>query len=303
MAKGDGLTHNQHYIPQVYLRGFSKDDNSVFFFDLASCKSSNKAVPVKTICVKRDLYEAKDEQGDYLFANHIEKALCNLEGMFSEYRTKLKNKAFNKENYRTKCFLTHEEKGFWITYVAVQIMRSPKVLSVAKNFSKEFFQDNVSEYKSENIALSSCLPFFSELFEENENAFSTFLKPMLNMSFNIGVAQGDKELFTSDNPVYIRANGSCDEYDIIIFPISSKLCLVMFGEEYKEYYRKNSLFPIDEEMLKKINRTIVWSADRMLFSSKRLSKKQEEEICRIYKQRVEGDERLFGDSDLNHTTN
>lgn len=73
MAKGDKLIHNQHYIPQVYLRGFSCDGNSVFFFKLTSYESSKKAVPVKTICFKHDLYEAKTEQGDYLFANHIEK--------------------------------------------------------------------------------------------------------------------------------------------------------------------------------------------------------------------------------------
>ena len=47
MAKGDGLTHNQHYIPQVYLKGFSESNNSVFL-NLTSCKNSSIAVPVKT---------------------------------------------------------------------------------------------------------------------------------------------------------------------------------------------------------------------------------------------------------------
>ncbi len=74
MAKGDGLTHNQHYIPQVYLKGFSESNNSVFL-NLTSCKNSSIAVPVKTICFKHDLYETKNEQGDYLLANHTEKFL------------------------------------------------------------------------------------------------------------------------------------------------------------------------------------------------------------------------------------
>lgn len=293
MAKGDGLTHRQHYIPQVYLRGFSVDGVRVFFFDLTSCKSSGVAVPVKSICYEYDLYEAKNEQGDYLFANHVEKSLANLERMFSDYCIKLKSKAFLKENFKTKCFLNHEEKYFWITYVAVQIMRSPKVLSIAKNFTKEYLKNNISKCKAENIALSDCLPFFTELSEESENAFCSFLNPMINMNLNIGVIQGDEELITSDNPIYIRANWPCEEYDEIIFPITSKLCLYMYGGKYKTIHKKNCLFLIEKEMVKEINSSIAYRADKMIFSAKQLNKKQEDEICRIHKCRLEDDKRIF----------
>lgn len=278
------------------MRGFSDDGNSVFFFNVTSFESSMCAVPMESICFKRDLYEAKNEQGDYLFANHIEKTLANLERMFYDYRTKLESKAFIKENFRTKCFLKHEEKFFWITYLCVQMMRSPKVLSIAKEFCKENLQNDVSTNKAENIALSYCLPFFTELTEESVSAMSSFLDPMLNMSVNIGVMQGDEELFTSDNPVYIHANWPCKEYDKIIFPISSKTCLFMYGGEYKKVYNKNGLIPIDEEMLKEINWSIAYNADKMIFSAKRLNRKQEKEICRIHKLRLEDDKRIFGNS-------
>lgn len=296
MAKGDGLTHNQHFVPQVYLRGFSDDDIRVFYYDLTSCKSSRVAVPVKSICFEYDLYEAKNEQGDYLFANHIEKSMAILERMFADYRKKLERKGFLKENFITKCFLTHEEKIFWITYISVQIMRSPKVLSIAKNFSKEYLKNDVSMCIAENIALSYCLPFFTELSEDSQNAFCSFLNPMLNMSFNIGVIQGDEELFTSDDPIYIHANWPCEEYDQIIFPITSKLCLFMYGGEYKAVHKKNCLFPIEKEMLAEINRAIAYRADKMIFSAKQLNKQQEDEICRIHKIRLEDDERILGDS-------
>lgn len=299
MAKGDKLTHNQHYIPQVYLKGFSESNNSVFFFNLTSCENSRMAVPVKTICFKHDLYEAKNEQGDYLLANHIEKILANLERMFSKYRTKLENKAFNKENYRTNCFLTHDEKIFWITYLSVQIMRSPKVLSIAKSFCKENLLGSIEVCKAENIALSYCLPFFTELSVESISALNTFLDPMLNMSFNIGVIQGNEKLFTSDNPIYILANWPCKEYEKIIFPITSKLCLFMYGRKYKKIYKKNCLIPIGEEMLKEINWSIAYRADEMIFSANRLSKKQKEDICKIHQQRIEDDKKLLDDSIFN----
>ena len=289
MIKGDGITHKQHFVPRAYLKGFSLDGKGVFFFNLTSCESSKIAVPVKSVCVEHDLYEAKNEQGDYLFVNHIEKSLAILERMFFSYRTKLEKKAFVKENYRTKCFLTSEEKSFWAAYLLVQIMRSPKVLSIAKNFSIESLHNDVSIYTAENIALTSCLPFFTELSEESINAFNLFSKPMLNMSFNIGVIHGDGELFTSDNPIYIHANWPCKEYDKIIFPISSKICLFMYGGKYKGIYRKNALFPINEEILKEIQWSIAYGANNMIFSAKHFNKKQEKEICRIHKLRLEDD--------------
>lgn len=295
MAKRDGLTHKQHYVPQVYLRGFSADKNSVFFLNLTSYESSKCAVPVESVCFKRDLYEAKNEHGGYVFENHIEKALGNLERRFSDYREKLERKAFDKENFKTKCFLSNEEKCFWIVYLSVQIMRSPKVLSIAKNFCIESLQGDVSICKAENIALSYCLPFFTDLSVDSINALSSFMNPMLNMSFNIGTIHGNEELFTSDNPIFIHANWPCEEYDKVIFPITSKLCMFLYGGVYKKGRNKNVLLPIDEKMLNEINWSIAYNADKMIFSANRLNKNQEKEIRRIHKLRLEDDKRILSD--------
>lgn len=298
MANGDKMTRKQHYIPQVYLRGFSTDDKNIFFFNLASSESSKIAVPIKSICYKQDLYEARTEQGNYLLENHIEHALENLERRFSDFRTRLEHKAFLRENYETQCFLDSEEKSFWITYLCVQIFRSPKVLSIAKDFCKKALKNNINMYRAENIALSYCLPFFTGVSEESVSAINSFLNPMLNMNINIGVVQGNEELFTSDNPVYIHANWPCKEYDKIVFPISSKLCLFMYGGEDKKTYGKNRLVPIDKEMLRNIYWSIAYRADNMIFSARHLDRMQEKKIRRIHKLRLKDDKEKFRSSEF-----
>ena len=68
MANGDKRTRKQHYIPQVYLRGFSpeykqKDSRgkdilkyTIHCFDLEKMKQYPKAVPIDSICFEKDLY-------------------------------------------------------------------------------------------------------------------------------------------------------------------------------------------------------------------------------------------------------
>ena len=106
------MTKKQHYVPQVYLRGFSTDNKQIWSYMIDSL-DNGKYVPIESICREKYLYEVKDDEGNWLAPNRIEKKLSILEGMFAENLRILEKKAFLKENYRTKCFLTKDEKTFW----------------------------------------------------------------------------------------------------------------------------------------------------------------------------------------------
>ena len=108
---------------------------------------------------------------------------------------------FLKENYRTKSFLTTEEKTFWKLFVAVQMMRSPVVLREANTVVKELADGQLTDNQIRALAVSQCLPLFSELKPEDKNVFTVFLKPLLTMSTAIGVDENGT-MFTSDDPVY-----------------------------------------------------------------------------------------------------
>jgi hypothetical protein len=66
-------TKKQHYVPQIYLRGFSSDEEFVIRNELESqCIVSSKPVPIQSICREDFLYEIKDSEGSYIALNFIE---------------------------------------------------------------------------------------------------------------------------------------------------------------------------------------------------------------------------------------
>ena len=86
MPNGSNRTRKQHYVPQVYLRGFApqyvyqsreKNKNSktkygVFYYDLQERTQSKIAVPIKSVCFENDLYEKmlKKNEGHESFVLH-----------------------------------------------------------------------------------------------------------------------------------------------------------------------------------------------------------------------------------------
>lgn len=237
---------------------------------------SGKLVPIESVCREKFLYEVKDDGGNLLGPNYLENVLCHLEGLFAKNLRALEKKAFHKENYLTKCILTSEEKAFWKAYIAIQIMRRPEVIQATHDVLTEFLGDQLSENKIHTVALTQCLPFFSEIKPEDRSALSVFLQPLLNMSIAIGVDESGS-LFTSDSPVYCyysdRENlAEAKEYDKIILPLTPKLVMILFGGETARHYRNNRLIPVDNEDLKEIKLSIAYAAQRWIYSQKELSK-------------------------------
>jgi hypothetical protein len=124
------------------------------------------------------------------------------------------------------------------------------------------------------LAVSQCLPLFSELKPEDKNVFNVFLKPLLSMSTAIGVDENGT-MFTSDDPVYCYSSQrenvlQIEEYEKIVFPLTSNLVLLMFGGEMAKEYDRNRLFPLDYEAQEDIKLSIAYSAENRVFSKTKL---------------------------------
>ena len=290
MPNGNKPTVNQHIVPVAYLKGFSDDKKNVYFYDIENKISPGKAVPIKSILYKKNAYELRNAEKDIIYTNYIENCLSQLEKLLPEYISSIERKAFYRENHNISSFLTSEEKTFWITYITIQILRTTTVLSVAKEFCDINLAKNIGKHNAENLALSYCLPFFEEIHEDDMNAFSVFVKPFCSMSFDVGVVEGDKSIFTSDNPVYVEAPiWPCEEYRKVIFPITSKICLFMYGQEEKKYHKRNGLFPIVPEVLEEILWSVSLRADRMIVSGTNFTEQEMEIIRKARKDRIEND--------------
>ena len=268
------FSKKQHYVPQVYLRGFSEDNARIWSYSLDPM-DSGKLVPIKSVCYVKNLYEIRKNDGELVAPNWIENVLSKFEGMYAEHLRALKRKAYNKENYSTKCFLSTEEKSFWKFYVTLQMMRSPSVLRKAQMITDELNENRLLDYKTSSLAVYLCLPFFGEMKPEDRNAFVFFLKPILNMSIAIGVDESET-LFTSDNPVYCYSPQKditlLEEYERIVMPLTSSLVLIMLGGEVAKGHDKNRLFRLSEEDQRIIRTSIAYTARLRVFSKKELGK-------------------------------
>ena len=72
-------TKNQHYVPQVYLKGFSRDEIHVYRNEMIEDRIvSSKSVPIESIFREKYLYEIKDSKGSFIAINHVEKCLSAL---------------------------------------------------------------------------------------------------------------------------------------------------------------------------------------------------------------------------------
>lgn len=301
MPTKKNVTKNQHYIPQVYLRGFSPDylrkkekakpveKYTIYRYKLGEKEQQKIAVPIKSICYEKYLYEMMDEQGQTIMPNYFECCFSELERMFGEYRKKLEAKVFVQDNFYTKCFLTEDEKIFWTTYMVFQILRVPQILHCAEENCKTIWKNEVSDIQARNIARRFTLPFLKKIKENDIEIylFDFLWKPMKNMSFGIGVDPEGK-IVTSDKTVFIysgREEIPCEEYERVIFPISSQICLFMFGGKDKQIYNKNFLFPINEKDREEILKSMAVSAYRNLYSNHFLGREEIRYIKEVEKDR------------------
>lgn len=217
-------------------------------------KQKYESVPIKSICYSKYLYEVTGHSGEIVLPNYLEHFFAGIEKMFSDFRSGLERKAFIEDDYRTNCFLTNDEKVFWVTYIIIQILRTPQILEIAESLSIETWGDNVSSKQAKNIARKLCLPFFKEIDESSNEAFiiNALFEPMKNMSLCVGIDRS-KSIITSDKPIYVCGSDfPCEEYDEIIFPVSSELRLFLFGNENKAKYRKNFCSPLEMKSNKKL---------------------------------------------------
>ena len=280
MPKDGNITKRQHYIPQVYLRGFSTNYQdarrdlpsskcNIYCYDLMGNNKIMDPVPIKSICYEKYLYEITDSDGGFLHINHLEKFFSELERRFGCYRSKLERKVNIENNYKINCFLSTDEKLFWVTYISIQLLRIPQILKIAKETNLEIFGDKINEDQAKNMARMMCLPFWTKLEEGKKEVMvlESIFKPMLNMSFRVGFDR-KAGIITSDRPAIIKSGEfPCEEYTRVVFPVTAQICLFMFGKEERRVYPKNSLFLIGDEQRRDINRMVRKYAFKNIYSN------------------------------------
>ena len=285
MEEKDLPKKRQHFIPQVYLRGFSPEyepleklqiPNSkytIFAYDIEkNAYDSMKSVPISSVCCKDLLYEIYGKDGQIIFPNWLENYFQQLEIMYGKYRGKLERKT-NKENIGMPDFLTTKERTFWITFITIHLLRNLYALSEAEKVIKEMMSNHASDKEIKSIVRKYCLPFFQEIKTDSCDIkiFERVLTPMLKMHFAVGM-DFDNRIITSDKGATIIAKElSVTEYDKVIFPITSSICLFLFSDENVLGYQDNVLYKLTEDGRNHVTTNVVLDAYRKIYSNHRFS--------------------------------
>ena len=243
------FTVDEHYLSQVYLRGFvpgytpgeTYDKKKKYFiwrYDVVSGEQIE--VSTKSQCSVDNLYELFGKNGEYLLRNHLEKAFGDIEKKFASQRLKLEKKAYYKDNTKTKCFLDKDEKDFWVLFIVLQILRHPDTIDSAAKLAKEIIDRSLSDQQARNFALSHCAPFVYEADENNKTTqlLIDMAAPMRGMDFTV-LYDEEGRFITAEKSVYVEAKAHPEktlDYKLVVFPITSFLCLALTknaGERYK----------------------------------------------------------------------
>lgn len=277
MKQRKEITVKQHYIPQFYFRNFSEDQKRIYQINLKEITSS-KLVPIESICFKKNLYELRDDNDEYIHRNMIENKLSEFEGILSSLISSISHRSKVPQNYKTKCFLTSKEKQQLIFFLALLICRNDKMINVAKEMSEDAFKGLLSRNKSHNFAIITCLPFGNTTDESRRNLFDEAKKLFNNLSFQLFVADCDL-FFTSDFPLVLHGeNQPSPKLDKVIFPLSSKIVLVMKPKEKTKKECMNCLVRPDKKDIVDFNCEIIRHSHKWLYSKKPFTDKMIEWI-------------------------
>ena len=169
MEEKDLPKKKQHFVPQVYLRGFSPDYKRLGKSDIPKEKftiysynlekgsyDSTEAVPISSICYKKKLYEIYGSDEKIIFPNWLENYFCALENMYGEYRTELERK-IHRENIGISSFLSKKERVFWVTFIAIHLLRNAFALSEAEAAIKELSNTDVSDKEIKSVVRKLCI--------------------------------------------------------------------------------------------------------------------------------------------------
>lgn len=283
----NNMTKDEHFVPRTYLKGFSFDGTHIYEYRMRDSFQPTCAVKVDSICHERYLYEVRDQNDNIVLPNQVEKQFCNIEGVFSSYRNQIEKKAFIKSNFQSTLFLTAEEKAFWKFYIAVQMLRVPKVLEIAESIIENEFPIKLKKNMAKVFALDGCLSSPTKDSIVSTSIVNEYYHTFEKMSIAVGVDDSDS-IITSDDPVYAYSpTQSHDNVEEIIFPLTSKLVIYLYGGQMKSQVRKNFLFPIDASELERIHNNIAYSANEWIYSKRPLSKEEKQIVDKAHADRVQ----------------
>ena len=266
----DNITHNEHYIPQFFIKQFyateTRPDKNmkqgmVCCYDLPNTKQHPAHSP--DVFWEEDLYETAflDENVANLLrkdseletcVNYFENEFCKIEKEAGKYFKKL---LFDCNTYPDKStILSCSQVNYFIKYIVLQLLRTPQYLEMQiEALDEAIFKGEKMFAKNSSIKMTEKHYMLREITTPNSLFVNNIYKFILfNHDICVFRLNTDDSFFSSNVPVFLFDYTGCGnifENTTIAFPISPKYCITLLRCEYKKHKNINKkLIYVDKKV-------------------------------------------------------
>lgn len=275
MSTKSNDTRDEHYIPIMYLKGFSEikgksNKEKVLLWQFRTSTKEHIAVPVnaRTICFEKDLYELTSQDGTFIAQNIIENRLSQFEAKVAGVIRCIQERSKNEDCFYCPHVLNDEEKSILIIFMTLLIYRDPKTIKRGATFLEKSQGMNADEAR--NYTLLNLLPLGIDSDWDENTLIIEATKHLCGMTFQIGVAPDDC-IITCDRPVIEWKPYENELYGrprAVVFPLTSRLVLYMYPIETVPTGDHCFFFKMDEKQIEDVQYNVVVSSREWIYSKK-----------------------------------
>lgn len=174
------MTHDQHVVPQVYLKSFA-DGKTCYVID-----GYGKIRPksIEGICYENDYYELRNTEGKIVYENLFEKAVYQkIETAYSNY---LDDLFFALKTVSVKRFLKLDDNCLClITWMVIMLLRNPLAFSMTPEIGRELGAEwnDVQAHNNAILSITALENMSRALYKTHK---AVFLKNDTDISFLTG---------------------------------------------------------------------------------------------------------------------
>ncbi len=174
------MTHDQHVVPQVYLKYFA-DGKTCYVID-GYGKISSKSI--EGICYENDYYELRDSEGEIVYKNLFESGVYQkLETSYSNY---LEDLFLALKTDNVKRFLKLEDNSLClITWMVIMLLRNPLAFSMTPEIGRKMGIEwnDLQAHNNAILSITALENMSRKLYKTHK---VVFLKNDTNTSFLTG---------------------------------------------------------------------------------------------------------------------
>lgn len=275
-------TKNEHFVPRMYLKGFSNVQNKsgkekvfIWEFSLKSMQQIPTPVNIENICYEENLYELKNDDGSCIAQNIIENTFIKLEGQANKVIGQIITKSQSKQCLNYQTILSEEDKSYLIIFITALMYRDPQTIKNGMSILKTS-NPEIDNRQARNNTLLNLLPMDIDAEWDGNTIIRTAIKDLCGMAFQIGIADDDV-IITSDRPVIKWSPDKNEIYnrpEAVVFPLTSRLVLYLFPIEKVEPIGRNCFIRLSEEQIKDIQYNVAVNAREWIYSRNPLTEEQ-----------------------------